>query len=70
MLGATIVFSLVLGTLKYVGVPLWITYGSVPYATMAIYIWSGWAAFRWMHDAYDIRVHGAHHDEQNHRHRR
>jgi hypothetical protein len=70
MLAATIVFSIVLSALKWLGVPLWLTYGSVPYATFAIFIWSGYEAFRLLLSAYDIRLNGAHHDEQNHRHRR
>lgn len=71
MVLATVAVSIVLAVLKWLGVPPRLLVDVLPYLTFGIVLYSGFEACRYLQSAYDIRLHGAHHhDEQNHRHRR
>ncbi len=71
MLIGEFIVAVLLAVCKWAGVPLWLTYGSLPYLTFAVVFYSAFEACRRLLSVYDIRLHGAHpHDEQKHRHRR
>jgi len=70
MVLTTVLFSVVVSILHWAGVPLWLTYGSIPYFTFAIVFYSGFEACRRLLGVYDIRLKGGPSDEQDHRHRR
>jgi uncharacterized membrane protein YoaT (DUF817 family) len=70
MIFSMIVLGLSLAILQWAGVPNGRLYDAIPYLTFVLVVYSSWEACRYLLSAYDIRLHGAHADEQNHRHRR
>lgn len=70
MVLSTIALGVVLSLLKWAGLKPGLIYDAMPYLTLGLIVYSGFEACRRLADVYDIRFHGAHHDEQNHRHRR
>jgi hypothetical protein len=58
------------GALKWAGVPPIRLLEAYPWLTVAAVVFSGYEACRRLFSVYDIRLHGAHADEQNHRNRR
>lgn len=70
MLAGTVVLGAVVAVLKAVGVPGAWFFHIMPLLTTALALYSGYEASRRVIDVYDIRIPGAHHREQDHRHRR
>jgi len=70
MILCTVGLGIVLGALKWLGMPPRYGLNAMPYLTLGILIYSGYEACRRLFDVYDIRLPGGHAGEQNHRHRR
>ena len=70
MVLTTLALGAVLSILRELGLPPKYIYNIMPYLTFGVLIYSGYEACRRLLSVYDIRLPGAHHDEQNHRHRR
>ena len=70
MVVAMLALGICLSLSQQLGLSNDVIYGAMPYLTFLILVFSIWEACRYLLSAYDIRLHGAHHDEQNHRHRR
>jgi len=70
MVLTTVALAIVLGILKWLGMPPGWGFAAMPYLTFGIVIYSSYEACRRLAIVYDIRLHGAPPDEQDHRHRR
>ncbi|MDD5305217.1 MAG: hypothetical protein PHS14_19120 [Elusimicrobia bacterium] len=70
MVLSTIALGIVLGALKWLGMPPAYGVAVIPYFTLVILIYSGYEAFRRLLVVYDIRFPGGPSDEQDHRQRR
>jgi hypothetical protein len=70
MVLAMVALGIVLGALKWLGMPPAYGVASIPYFTLVILIYSGYEACRYLMSVYDIRLQGGHSGEQDHRHRR
>lgn len=70
MVLSTVALALVLGILKWLGMPAGWGYNAMPYLTFGIVIYSSYEACRRLGLVYDIRLRGEHSGEQDHRHRR
>ncbi len=68
---ASLALGVVVTVLRYLGLPKGLVFDAMPALSFLLVIYSGYEACRRLLLIYDIRLHGAHHpDEQNHRHRR
>ncbi len=70
MILSTIALGIVLGALKWLGMPPHYGLVTMPYTTFGIIVYSSYEACRQLLGVYDIRLHGGHAGEQDHRHRR
>ena len=70
LFGASAALGVVAVLLKQVGVPPRYIVDAMPWLTLGLVVYSGLQAFKQILDAYDVRLHGAHHDESDRRHRR
>jgi hypothetical protein len=67
---ASLALGVVVAVLREFGFPRGWIYNAMPALSFILVVYSGYEACRRLLLIYDIRLHGAHHDEQNHRHRR